>query len=191
MIVYWNKANIDLIAKKIVAGSVAVIPTDTLYGIVATATNPDAVEKVYKVKSRRPDKPAIILISSIDDLSKFAIHFTDYQKEILKKYWPGKVSIVLPCEDEKYKYLHRGTKTLAFRLPNEPLLHNLLKLSGPLIAPSANPEGKNPALTISDAISYFGDSVNIYVNAGTRNSLPSTLISVEREKIEVLRGKLE
>ncbi len=191
MVFDWNKNNIKKIAEKLVSGGIAVIPTDTLYGIVASATNQEAVEKVYLAKGRRPNKPAIILISSIEDLNKFAIHFSEFQRQILLKYWPGKISIVLPCENERYKYLHRETKTLAFRLPNEPLLLELLKISGPLIAPSANPEGKEPALTIDEAKIYFNGSVDVYVNAGTKNSPPSTLISVLSEKIEVLRGKLE
>jgi len=83
----------------------------------------------------------IILIASQNDLNKFEIELADWQKKILQKVWPGKVSLVLPCPSLKFSYLHRGQKTLAFRLPKDKKLIQLLKITGPLVAPSANKEG--------------------------------------------------
>jgi L-threonylcarbamoyladenylate synthase len=181
-----------MISKKIVKilkeGGIGVLPTDTIYGLVGTALNPQTVERIYKVRKRNPKKPFIILIQSIKDLEKFNVHPEDKQeKEILAKYWPGKVSIILPCQDQRFKYLHRGTQTLAFRLPDEKNLVQLIKQTGPLVAPSANPEGLPPATTIEEAKNYFGDNVDFYVDAGELNLPPSTLIALEKGKVVVKR----
>ena len=136
-------------------GAVGVLPTDTLYGIVAQAGNKEAVERVYALRKRSPEKPCIVLISSIADLSQFTIRPSDRIREVLSRLWPGPVSIILPCTAKKFEYLHRGTKTLAFRLPKSAPLRSLLAKTGPLIAPSANPEGEKPAYTITSVRKYF------------------------------------
>src|SRR3989338_10388752 len=136
----WKKAALFL-----KDGAIGVIPTDTIYGICAPALDKKAVEKVYKLKKRDPRKPMIILIGSLDDLRKFNIVLNAWQKKILEQVWPGKVSVVLPCSGKKFAYLHRGTKTLAFRLPKKRELLKILSISGPLVAPSANYEGEKPA----------------------------------------------
>ncbi len=168
-------------------GGVGVIPTDTIYGLVGKALSRKTVKRVYKLKQRNPKKPSIILISKIDDLRLFRIKLDENTKKFLQKYWPGKVSVILPCPYKKFSYLHRGTKTLAFRLPDYLELVSLLKKTGPLIAPSANPESEESAKTIKEAKKYFGEKVNFYVDTDRLESLPSTLISIKDEKVEVLR----
>jgi len=168
-------------------GGVGVIPTDTIYGLVGKALSRKTVKRVYKLKQRNPKKPSIILISKIDDLKLFKIKLDENTKKFLQKYWPGKVSVILPCPYKKFSYLHRGTKNLAFRLPDYPKLVDLLKKTGPLIAPSANPESEKPAKTIKEAKNYFGEKVDFYTDVGQLESLPSTLISIKDEKVEVLR----
>jgi L-threonylcarbamoyladenylate synthase len=166
---------------------VGVLPTDTLYGLVGSARSKKAVKKIYQLKKRDLKKPLIILISSLTDLSLFKIKVGQKTKKRLNQYWPGKVSIILPCRSKKLTYLHRGGETLAFRLPGKRDLGDLLKKTGPLVAPTANPEGLEPAKTIGEAKVYFGDQVDFYLDQGRLDSLPSTLIKVEDGKIEVLR----
>ncbi len=158
-------------------GGVAVIPTDTVYGIVASALSEDAIEKIYGIKGREKNKPFIILISSLDDLKILDINLDEATKKTVEKYWPGKVSIVFPT----------STGTLAARLPDYPKLLELIKKTGPLIAPSANPQGLIPAKNIQEAINYFGDKVDYYIDSGELDSSPSTLIKIQDGKVVVLR----
>lgn len=166
-----------------------VIPTDTIYGIVGSALNAQVVEKIYKLRKRTSSKPMIVLISSVEDLKKFNIELTHAQKDILKKIWPNPVSIILSVGDPKFEYLHRGKKNLAFRMPKDERLLDVLKASGPLVAPSANFEGEKPANTIDEARKYFGDNVE-YIDGGTLVSKPSTLIKFEGDDIKILREGL-
>lgn len=168
-------------------GAIGVLPTDTLYGIVARAFDKQAVLKTYRLRNRQPAKPFIILISSVRDLNRFDTKSGASAANLLARIWPGKVSVILPCNNPDLKYLHRGTNSLAFRLPDDHQLRSLLKQTGPLIAPSANPEGLPPALTIAEAQKYFGKKLEFYVDAGVKKSLPSTLIKIEDGKVAVLR----
>lgn len=168
-------------------GGIGVLPTDTIYGLVGSARNRQIVEKIYKLRKRKPNKPFIILISSFTDLKLFNVSLSAVEKGILEKIWPGKVSVILKCPDEKFSYLHRGTNTLAFRLPHDKNLINILEKTGPLVAPSVNLEGKPPAETIEKAKEYFGEQVEFYVDAGKLSSEPSTLIKIEGRKTIVLR----
>ena len=173
------------------AGAIGVLATDTLYGLVACALNQTAVQRVYQVKGRAPGKPCIILIPDISDLIKFGVHLTDHAtSQLVSTLWPGPVSIVFPCDQIDFEYLHRGTATLAFRLPADEELRALLRATGPLIAPSANPEGQPPAKTIEEAIGYFGERVDFYLDSGLRTSEPSTLVEIQNGKVVVLRQGL-
>lgn len=177
----------DTLAGILSKGGVGVLPTDTLYGLVAVALSKKAVMRVYRLRKRAPEKPCIVLIGSLEDLRLLSIKPSERIVGLLKKMWPGSVSIILPCVSKKLSFLHRGTNTLAVRLPKKRALRSLLSRVGPLIAPSANPEGKKPAETLKEAREYFCDRVDFYVNGGTQKGKPSTLVSVKNDRLRVIR----
>ncbi len=179
------EANLDLI-NKLKNGGISVIPTDTLYGIVASAFDPKAVEKVYLLRRRNPVKPCIILISDKSQLETLGIKVSALQQKVLTEYWPGPVSIILPTMLDA-SYLNRGTQSLAVRLPNNEKLRDIIRQTGPLIAPSANLEGHPPAQTIGEAHAYFGDAVDIYVDGGILQGKPSGLIDITKSDPEIIR----
>lgn len=157
-------------------GKIGVMPTDTIYGIIGSALIPKTVEEIYSLRKRETDKPMIILISSVADLKKFDIRLTQTQASFLKKTWPNPVSVVLLCPNEKYSYLHRGKKSLAFRVPKNEILLKILERVGPLVAPSANLEGNCVAETVDEAKKFFGNKVAFYIDGGRIKSEPSTII---------------
>lgn len=175
------------IYKKLLEGEIVILPTDTLYGIHASALNKKSVEKIYKIRGRAPEKPFIILIGSIEQLGLFKIKVDSKTKEILEKYWPGKVSIILPCPYKEFEYLHRGKNSLAFRLPRKKDLIDLLLKTGPLISTSVNPENKKPASTIFEAKKYFENKIKYYIDQGKLESLPSTVIEIKKGKTTIIR----
>ncbi len=168
-------------------GGVGVIPTDTLYGLVASALSETAVERVYALRKRDADKPCIILIHSISDLELFGVGVTEELREQVGKFWPGKVSIIFPVALEKFAYLHRGTQSLAFRLPDNPSLISLLEKVDPLIAPSANVQGSEPAKTIDEAKNYFGEHIDFYEDGGELSGQASAVITFENGTLKVIR----
>ncbi|MEK7104299.1 MAG: L-threonylcarbamoyladenylate synthase [Patescibacteria group bacterium] len=173
-------------------GGVGVLPTDTLYGLVGSALNKETVERIYEIKKREKEKKMIILISKRKDLDLFGIEFSDKVKKFLKKVWPKPVSVVLPLSYtnnlyNSINYLHRGSDTLAFRVPKLRWLRKLLKETGPLVAPSANPESLPPAQSIEEAKGYFGDKVDFYVDGGQLSGEPSTIVRPDERGFEIRR----
>ena len=182
-----DNLEIEKISNILLNDGVGILPTDTLYGLVGRAFSKKAFDKIFELKKRDAKSPFIILISSIEDLKLFDIEIGKETEKLLNKYWPGKVSVVLPCNSERLSYLHLGTKTLAFRMPDKKDLLELLKITGPLLAPSANHPGEKEALTVEEAKVYFSSSVDFYEDEGKLESLPSTLIRIENGEIVVLR----
>ena len=183
----WNNVNLIKILK---TGGVVVMPTDTIYGIVGSAFNLSAINRIYSARKRAPERPCIILIGDIGDLQKFSISLSEEQENKIVELWKEEkpISIILDCPVDSFKELHRGTNTLAFRLPMQENLQNLLKKVGPLIAPSANPEGLSPAKNIEEAKNYFGSSVDLYLDGGEIFGKPSQVIKLNIDgSIDILR----
>lgn len=171
------------------SGKIGIIPTDTIYGIVGSALDTKVVEEIYNLRKRSTDKPMIILISGVSDLKKFNIRLNNKQTAFLRKIWPNPVSVVLPCDFEKFKYLHRGKESLAFRIPKTEMLLKILQRTGPLVAPSANYEGELPAKNIKEAKGYFGKGVDFYFDEGEINIKPSTIIQLDEDGIPIVLRK--
>lgn len=141
-------------------GGIAVVRTDTIYGIIGRASKRKAVEKIYEIKRRNPSKPAIILIPGSGTIR-------EHSAEIARFSTPDQppTSVVVPVKDQ-HDWLTRGGSTLAYRVVRDDMLKRVIQAVGPVIAPSANPEGMPPARTIEEAKAYFGDTVDLYVDGG-------------------------
>jgi len=190
----------DNLIKVLMGGGVVVMPTDTIYGIIGRAQDEGVVNRIYSIRNRNTQKPCIILIGDISELNKFSITLSDEQKQELEKYWSldstpdlsssdfNPTSVVLECSDDSFQYLHRGTKTLAFRLPSSQALRDLLLKTGPLIAPSANKEAFPPNYDIAGAKESFGNLVDLYVDVGEQRSKASRLIRLHADgSVDILR----
>jgi len=180
----FTERHIPEVAHLLVKGGIGVIKTDTLYGIVASATDENAVERVYAVRKRDSHKPVILLIADHTQV------FDGPQGKLATfagEHWPGAVSIIIPSPSAPL-YLTRGGNTLAYRVPADTELRRLLYLTGPLIAPSANLQGEPPARTIDQAEAYFGDAVDFYVDSGEVGDVsPSQLWHFHNEAMQQLR----
>lgn len=162
-------------------GGIAVIRTDTIYGMVARANDEKAVERVFAAKGRNPEKSCIILVA--DPLQAYG-DLASVSYDISRP-----TSVLIDAPDAP-KWLLRANELLAHRVPDIPWLKQVISETGPLIAPSANLEGMPPARTIAEAQAYFGDKVDLYVDGGEVpvDTPPSTLIRVNEDgTVEKLR----
>jgi L-threonylcarbamoyladenylate synthase len=167
------------------AGSIAVMPTDTIYGVVARATDFQAVERLYALKHRE-HKPGTIVAATIEQLETLGMK-ARYLKAV-EQFWPGAVSVIIPCSDPALAYLHQGKQSLAVRIPNDSEIINLLQQTGPLLTSSANLPGKPPATSIEQAKNYFARRVDVYVDGGEMiDHQPSTVIRIVDDEIEIIR----
>lgn len=175
------------LVKVLLDGGLVVMPTDTIYGIVARSLDKSAVKRLMKIRRGNDNKPFIILISQLEDLKLFSIDESRYLNST-NNYWPGPVSIIFPCNNKDLDYLHLGTNSLAFRLPKSSHLRKLLSKTGPLVAPSANLPGKEPAEDATAARWYFGEKVDYYLDCGEVTGSPSKIVSLLQNKETVIRG---
>lgn len=151
-------------------GGVAVIPTDTIYGIVGQALSQETVKRIYEIKKRAPEKKCIVLIGHWSETNKFGIDVSQYN---------------IPEYGEPTSFI---IEKIAFRVPVQAGLRDLLKKTGPLIAPSANPEGLPPAEDLSEAKGYFGNLVDFYVDGGKIAGKASKVIQLHKDgSVSILR----
>ena len=159
--------------------------TDTIYGLLASATSPEAFKKLYSVRDRPLSKASILLVADPEDVPQLTTEQRNAYR-VLSDERP--TTIVQPVDDSYLPHLPRENGTLAFRVIALPHLRELVRLTGPLLAPSANPEGKTPATNIAEAKNYFGDKVSLYVDGGevTENT-PSRIISFIDGAVQIIR----
>jgi len=174
----------DALQKLSVPGAVGVLPTDTVYGLVARANDEATVKRLYDLKLRE-GKPGTIIAASIQQLIELGLK-PRYLKAV-EQFWPGAVSVIIPCGPE-LEYLHEGTYGLAVRIPAPKDLRDFLKQTGPLLTSSANHSGEPTAATLQQAKKYFGKNVDFYVDGGDlSNHAPSTIVRIVDDAIEIVR----
>lgn len=179
--------NTEQIAKTLlVAGSVVVMPTDTIYGLVARAEDQAAVARLYALKDRH-NKPGTLIGLDIEQLN--TLGFNRRYLKAVEQFWPGAVSVEIPLSDDNLKYLSQDKSLLAARVPDNEFVRQVLALTGPLITTSVNLPGEAPANTIKEARGYFNDQVDAYYDGGDLSGhKPSTVIRIIDDAIEVLRA---
>jgi tRNA threonylcarbamoyl adenosine modification protein (Sua5/YciO/YrdC/YwlC family) len=166
-------------------GAVGVLPTDTIYGIVAAAQDKAAVERLYKIKHRE-GKPGTLVAANVAQLEALGIERR--YLDAVAHLWPNPISIVVPA-GESLAYLHQGKDSLAVRIPRDEQLQALLIQTGPLLTSSANHPGEPAADTFADAEAYFGSEVDFYVDGGdVSGRSPSTVALLSQDgSLVVLR----
>lgn len=166
-------------------GALVVMPTDTVYGVVARAADLSAVKRLYSLKKRQ-SKPGTLLAYDIEQLTTLGL--TRRYLKAVEQFWPGAVSVIVPCSQKDLDYLTQGVGSLAVRIPDDQAVLDVLKLSGPLLTSSANLANQPPAVNLGEARAYFGELVDAYFDGGDLSQrLPSTIIRVIDDAIEVVR----
>lgn len=180
--------NFELLCNLINNGDLAIVPTDTVYGIIADATNEEAIKKVYMAKRRSFSKPLIIMVSSIEMLKKYVKNISDVEKRLIEKYWPGRLTILFKRNNKISDLLTNSGDYIGIRLPDNKELCKLMNmLNKPLVSTSANISDNMTITEISMLEDELKNNISYIVDGGMLNDLPSTLIKVEDEKIIFLR----
>lgn len=182
---YFSSLSDPEVANLLHAGAVGVIPTDTVYGLVASATNPTAVARLYATKLRK-SPPGTMISASADDLAELG--FPEATLRRVQHLWPAPLSVVLDATNI-LPYLKQQRTSLPVRVPDQPVLSQLLAQTGPLMTTSANAPKQPTSTSIDMAKQYFGDSIDFYVDGGDLSGRPpSTIISINTDNtIELLR----
>jgi len=169
-------------------GELAVIPTDTVYGLAADAFKPDAVTALLAAKGRGRQMPPPVLVGSrraafalVEDVSSSA-------SDLIDEFWPGGLTLVFRSSRSLVWDLGETKGTVAVRMPLHAVALDLLKETGPLAVSSANLSGSPPAVTAADAESQLGEAVSVYLDGGPcPGEIASTIVDVTGPVPKLLR----
>lgn len=179
-----NINSVDEAIAILLKGGVGVLPTDTVYGLVARAADQAAVSRLYALKHRE-NKPGTVIAASVEQLVELGI-----PKRYLsagEKLWPNPLSIEIPL-GRRLTYLHQDTGRQAYRVVADDVVQAILKQTGPLLTSSANQPGEPGATDLQQAIDYFNNEVDFYVDGGDLSGkAPSTIIRIIDDAIEIIR----
>ena len=183
MIVKENQINSAI--KTLNEGNILIYPTDTLYGLGADATNTSAIEKINKLKKRKT--PLSIMVSSLNEIEKYAVINSDIKKE-LKKIFPGPFTALLQSKKTKLSYLVQNqSDKIGIRIPNHPFCLNLLnEYKKPIITTSVNTHGEKALNNINEIEKKFS-KINIYYQNNNLDSKGSTIIDFTKKPPILIR----
>ena len=171
------------------SGGVVAFPTETVYGLGADATNESACRKIYELKSRPNNNPIIVHVASIEDAREIG-EFNEIAEIIAAEFWPGPITIVVPCRPESKicSTVLAGLKAVAIRIPSNPIALELIrKTNKPIAAPSANISNYVSPTEAAHVKDAFGDAVYVLDGGKSVYGLESTIIDVTGEKPRILR----
>lgn len=170
------------------SGEVVAIPTETVYGLAADASNEHAIQKVYATKQRPANNPLIVHISDANQVNNWASSFPPLAQKLAQTFWPGPLTLVLPAKDSVLPIVRAGEPTVALRVPNHRVALQLLKQSGlGLAAPSANKYTQLSPTTAAHVASGLGDSVPVLDGGACTVGIESTIVSVDGDGWRLLR----
>ena len=184
---YANAVNVA--SEILKSGGIVAVPTETVYGLAASAYSDDAIKSVFTAKGRPQDNPLIVHIASIDMLNDIARDIPDVAYECAKAFWPGPFTMVLPKGDKIANSVSAGLNTVAVRFPSDKTICDIIIKSGlPLAAPSANTSGRPSPTTASHVIEDLDGKIDAVV-CGNDSSVgvESTVVSLVDEKPRLLR----
>ena len=170
-------------------GDLAVLPTDTVYGIAADAFSPPAVDRLLAAKGRGRDMPVPVLVGAWRGLDGLAQHVTPTMRSLVEAFWPGPLTLIVRAAPSLAWDLGETRGTVAVRMPLHPVALAVLAETGPLAVSSANRTGQPPAADAAEADRQLGTSVAVYLDAGsTGDAVPSTILDLTGDRPQLRRA---
>lgn len=170
-------------------GGLVALPTETVYGLGADGLDADAVRKIFEAKGRPQDNPLILHIASASEMDRFCHSVPDAARELARRFWPGPLTMVLPCRDLIPRETTAGLDTVAVRCPACDVTREIIRAAGtPIAAPSANRSGKPSPTTAAHVLHDMDGRIDAVVDGGPcRVGVESTIVDLSGEVPRLLR----
>lgn len=182
------QVNLDEAIARLQNGEVVAIPTETVYGLAADASNDNALRQVYAIKQRPADNPLIVHIADASQVYDWAAEFAPLAQKLASAFWPGPFTLVLPAKPHVSNILRGNNPTVALRVPNHSLTLQLLKQSGlALAAPSANKFTQLSPTTAAHVAASLGDAIAVLDGGACEVGIESTIVAVKGDNWQLLR----
>jgi L-threonylcarbamoyladenylate synthase len=168
-----------LAAEVLRGGGLAVLPTDTVYGLAARPEDAEAVGAIYRAKARPEGMHLPVLAASVAQVRALGVTFTPGADVLARRWWPGPLTLAFGFEPGRDRPAWLDGRTeVAVRIPAHDFLQSLLECTGPLVVTSANPHGAPTPLTAQDVTTGLGPCADLVVDGGPLHDVPSTLVNV-------------
>ena len=187
--IYHADADFAPIGRRLAAGGLVAFPTETVYGLGASALNERAVEEIFRVKNRPQDNPLIAHVDGTEMLPLCARSVSDAARRLFDAFWPGPLTVILPKADGIANAVTAGGDTVAVRCPDHPVARALICAAGvPVVAPSANLSGKPSPTDFAATFQDLNGKVPMIIDGGTcRVGVESTVVLPQGEALRILR----
>src|SRR5690242_5031328 len=181
VLAYSNESIVEA-ARLILAGEPVAVPTETVYGLAADATNAEGVARIYKAKGRPSFNPLIVHVPDLESAARIG-EFGEEARALAVRHWPGPLTLVVPLRENSgiASIVTAGLPTIGLRVPAHPAMQALLRAADrPLAAPSANASGSISPTRASHVLKSLGGRIPLIVDGGaTERGLESTIRSEE------------
>jgi len=170
-------------------GGLVIFPTETVYGLGAIATNPEAVDKIFISKGRANDNPLIVHLSDKEEINKYAYITNEVERKLIDEFMPGPFTLILKKKNIIPNNVSANLDTVGIRIPLNKIANTILKYENlPIAAPSANISGKPSGTNVEDIIEEFQNKVDYIIDgANTDIGLESTVVKVINNIPTILR----
>lgn len=176
------------IAQFLQSDKVGAIPTETFYALACNPFSEKALEKLFFLKKREPNKPILLLLGSLDDLSLVASRVPSLALKLIKNFWPGPLTLVLPARKELPKLLTANLNTIGVRLSSCEITRKVAQAFGkPITGTSANLSGSFPCKNPEEIAKGFPAIDFILDDGDIKSEKPSTVVEILDRKIKLIR----
>ena len=180
------KSQLDEAASILNKGGLIAFPTETVFGFGVVFDNEQSYKRLIEVKRRPPEKPFTLMLSSSEEIEKYA--FVDERaKKLIAKYMPGQFTIILKAKNNLPSYCVSKEGNVGIRISGDKMVRDLIKKVGkPLLVPSANKSGEAPLTTSIDVSKIFEDEIDAVIEGESTSNVPSTIVLLN-ENVNVIR----
>lgn len=178
---------LELAVQNLRTGSLVAFPTDTVYGLGCLASNTVAIDRLYRVKERSPNKAIAVLIAELADLNTLTTYVPPLAASLAERFWPGALTLIFPRHPQLPANLST-LPTIGIRMPDHTFAHNLLRETGPLATTSANISGQYNPANAQEVLAQLDGRIELIVDGGaTTGGIPSTVVDCTQSVPKIIR----
>lgn len=182
-----NKKDYKLAIEYLNNDEVIALPTETVMGLAIKSSSISAYEKLIEVKNRPSNKAFPFIVSSIEEIEKYAV-VDDLTSKIIKAYMPGPLTLILKKKSSVDSRITNDKDTIAIRIPDDKTLLKIVKeLGEPILLTSANKSGEPPCLNSEEVINVFKEEIPLIIKGKCEYNLASTIIEINNKDVKIIR----